>query len=252
MTIASLARSLGAIGTATKATIVLPSRESHRRTGQNTSSSSLFQFTPGARRWRDAVCGSPPPIFLSFIRHWSALLTALFENPPPNPLILTVLVHNIFPKRPGLSSVMAGFIRGSGRAIFSRFSLPSAMIGTGDGRRATVSNATMMEKIRHGYFASCLFVAALLPRGLCYEIPSKGGALCRREAVVRGLLGGAAFLSSTTTDNVASAYSGVISSKACTAGTGEGCDDMSSGNEFIRSLQEKSAANREKNQKVRS
>jgi hypothetical protein len=35
----------------------------------------------------------------------------------------------------------------------------------------------------------------------------------------------------------------VISSKACASGKGEGCDDLAEGNDFIRSLQQKSAAN---------
>ena len=36
----------------------------------------------------------------------------------------------------------------------------------------------------------------------------------------------------------------------CAAGVGEDCEDLSEGNEFIKSLQEKSAANREANLKV--
>ncbi|GAX10085.1 hypothetical protein FisN_2Lh354 [Fistulifera solaris] len=40
----------------------------------------------------------------------------------------------------------------------------------------------------------------------------------------------------------------VISSKYCSAGVGEGCGDLSEGNELIRSLQEKSAMNRERYQ----
>jgi hypothetical protein len=37
----------------------------------------------------------------------------------------------------------------------------------------------------------------------------------------------------------------VISSKPCAMGVGEGCDDLAGGNEFIRSLQEKSASNKD-------
>mmetsp|Transcript_5589 Transcript_5589/g.13154 ORF Transcript_5589/g.13154 Transcript_5589/m.13154 type:complete len:178 (+) Transcript_5589:44-577(+) len=40
----------------------------------------------------------------------------------------------------------------------------------------------------------------------------------------------------------------VISAKYCAYGSGEGCDDLAEGNEFIRQLQEKSAANKEKNE----
>jgi hypothetical protein len=37
----------------------------------------------------------------------------------------------------------------------------------------------------------------------------------------------------------------VISSKYCAYGTGDGCDDLSEGNEYIKQLQAKSAANKE-------
>lgn len=40
--------------------------------------------------------------------------------------------------------------------------------------------------------------------------------------------------------------SGVISSKFCASGVGEGCGEAAGDNEYIRMLQEKSAANREK------
>jgi hypothetical protein len=42
----------------------------------------------------------------------------------------------------------------------------------------------------------------------------------------------------------------VLSSKYCASGVGEGCTDLSEGNDFIRALQEKSAANRERNEKA--
>lgn len=41
-------------------------------------------------------------------------------------------------------------------------------------------------------------------------------------------------------------------SQYCASGVGEGCADLSEGNDLIRSLQEKSAANREKNERVRA
>lgn len=44
----------------------------------------------------------------------------------------------------------------------------------------------------------------------------------------------------------------VLSSKYCASGVGEGCTDLSEGNDLIRSLQEKSATNRERNEKVRA
>ena len=42
----------------------------------------------------------------------------------------------------------------------------------------------------------------------------------------------------------------IISSRYCAAGVGDGCDDRSEGNEYIKALQEKSALNREANLKV--
>ena len=43
----------------------------------------------------------------------------------------------------------------------------------------------------------------------------------------------------------------VLRSKGCYQGEGEACAEMSDGNTLIKSLQEKSAANRERNEKVR-
>lgn len=42
----------------------------------------------------------------------------------------------------------------------------------------------------------------------------------------------------------------VISSKYCAYGSGDGCDDLAEGNELIRQLQAKSAANKDKNESV--
>ena len=42
----------------------------------------------------------------------------------------------------------------------------------------------------------------------------------------------------------------IISSKYCAYGSGEDCDDLAEGNEFIRQLQAKSAVNKEKNESV--
>lgn len=43
----------------------------------------------------------------------------------------------------------------------------------------------------------------------------------------------------------------VLSSKYCAYGSGQDCDDLAEGSEFIRELQAKSAANKEKNVQVR-
>ena len=64
----------------------------------------------------------------------------------------------------------------------------------------------------------------------------------------RSLLG--AFLVATSSSSCAASPSqaqAVLSSKYCASGVGEGCNDLAEGNEFIKSLQEKSAANREAN-----
>ena len=57
-------------------------------------------------------------------------------------------------------------------------------------------------------------------------------------------LSGLAILSPPQTANA------ILSSKYCAAGVGDGCEDRSEGNEYIKSLQEKSALNREANLKV--
>lgn len=62
----------------------------------------------------------------------------------------------------------------------------------------------------------------------------------------RSLLQKASFLASSLAAP-SHANAAVLSSGFCAQGVGEGCDDRSEGNEFIKSLQEKSAANREAN-----
>lgn len=64
-----------------------------------------------------------------------------------------------------------------------------------------------------------------------------------RRNILQQALVGAAFL--------ASPVEAVISSKYCSSGVGEGCQDLNEGNELIQSLQEKSAVNRERYQQVR-
>ena len=46
------------------------------------------------------------------------------------------------------------------------------------------------------------------------------------------------------------ANAAVIQSQYCASGLGEGCDQLNEGNEFIKSLQQKSLENKEKYQKV--
>ena len=65
----------------------------------------------------------------------------------------------------------------------------------------------------------------------------------RRRQLLQGALSGlsaAALLSISPHESQA-----VISSKSCAMGAGEGCDDLAEGNEFIKSLQQLSAANKD-------
>jgi hypothetical protein len=56
----------------------------------------------------------------------------------------------------------------------------------------------------------------------------------------------------TASVNVPETANAVISSKYCAYGTGDGCDDLAEGNEFIRELQARSAVNKEAIQLVRT
>ncbi|CAB9529873.1 expressed unknown protein [Seminavis robusta] len=69
---------------------------------------------------------------------------------------------------------------------------------------------------------------------LAYQSTSTKTTIDRR-ACLQGLIGFSVCGFPTSDANA------VISSKACASGRGEGCDDLAEGNEFIRSLQEKSA-----------
>lgn len=63
-----------------------------------------------------------------------------------------------------------------------------------------------------------------------------------------------AFVTASATANVLlmpeQPANAIISSKYCAYGSGDGCDDLAEGNELIRQLQAKSAANKEKNESV--
>lgn len=74
----------------------------------------------------------------------------------------------------------------------------------------------------------------------------------RRDWIVQGVTAAAATIVGTaaTTINPQPANA-VISSKYCAYGIGDGCDDLAEGNELIKQLQAKSAANKETIQSVR-
>lgn len=92
-----------------------------------------------------------------------------------------------------------------------------------------------------------LTLAAVFLRTLDFSFAFEGPSfLVDRRTYLWGIGGAAAaFISG---ENGANA---VISSKYCASGKGEGCNDLADGNEFIRSLQEKSAANAEVYARVR-
>mmetsp|Transcript_17887 Transcript_17887/g.27807 ORF Transcript_17887/g.27807 Transcript_17887/m.27807 type:complete len:187 (+) Transcript_17887:70-630(+) len=66
----------------------------------------------------------------------------------------------------------------------------------------------------------------------------------RRDFVQRTLMGSASILGSLCT-TVDDANAAVLQSKPCALGEGDGCADIAEGNEFIKSLQEKSAAKKD-------
>ncbi|EEC45598.1 predicted protein [Phaeodactylum tricornutum CCAP 1055/1] len=61
----------------------------------------------------------------------------------------------------------------------------------------------------------------------------------------RAFIGSAAALIGGTNFVTFESADALISSKYCASGVGDGCDDLSEGNELIKSLQEKSAAKRD-------
>ena len=72
--------------------------------------------------------------------------------------------------------------------------------------------------------------------------------LSRRNMLVATAATNLAFLS---TSYASSANAAVLRSAGCVYGEGEACADLAEGNEFILSLQKKSAENKEANQRVR-
>lgn len=88
------------------------------------------------------------------------------------------------------------------------------------------------------------------PFRLCLLIVSGGlVARCDGYTLERRRLFKSAFALATMTTSVP--QSQAAPGSYCASGVGEGCAALSEGNDFIRSLQEKSAANRERNEKVR-
>jgi len=103
---------------------------------------------------------------------------------------------------------------------------------------------------------SFLVLVLMLPDNnyscLGYQVspPPSGSTTSRRTYFQRLVTTATTAVAVTLLPNVDPAHA-VISSKYCASGQGEGCDDLSEGNEFIRKLQEKSAVNAEMYAQVR-
>jgi hypothetical protein len=79
--------------------------------------------------------------------------------------------------------------------------------------------------------------------------PQRGGATnTNRREYLTGLVAATTAAFTTASAQPANA---VLGAGACASGVGEGCGDRSGGNDYIRSLQEKSAVNKDKYERVR-
>ena len=72
-----------------------------------------------------------------------------------------------------------------------------------------------------------------------------------RRNILLNLSSNVALLSVVCTSSTTVANADVIRSAGCANGEGDACADLAEGNEFIQSLQKKSAQNKEANQRVR-
>jgi hypothetical protein len=72
----------------------------------------------------------------------------------------------------------------------------------------------------------------------------------RRSWLSSMMLGTSAILLLSPAVSSAESSANVISSKYCASGVGDGCDDLSEGNAFIKQLQETSAKNKDRYAKV--
>ena len=104
---------------------------------------------------------------------------------------------------------------------------------------------------------SCFLLTLLLVQGtiiLSYQQPTNPVNSSRRDwfvGIARGAVTAATACSTSILLLPGQPSNAVISSKTCAYGTGDGCDDLAEGNELIRQLQAKSAANKEANILVR-
>jgi hypothetical protein len=73
-----------------------------------------------------------------------------------------------------------------------------------------------------------------------------------RREYLAGLLTATTAVAWTTALSAPQPANAVLGSGVCASGVGEGCGDRSDGNEYIRSLQEKSAVNKDMYERVRT
>lgn len=93
-------------------------------------------------------------------------------------------------------------------------------------------------------FACLLFCSFEVANGYSANKPTDG-----RRLFLQRVAGAASAAALVVVAPQGSHASAVLSSKYCAGGVGEGCEDRAEGNEYIKRLQEKSAANREANAK---
>lgn len=103
--------------------------------------------------------------------------------------------------------------------------------------------ATTMKTMR----PSCLFAILLPAAVLGYQQPQP---IQRREAFRQLLDGSLLALATAAVVSTTEPAHAVLGSKGCYQGQGEGCAELAGENSLIQSLQEKSAANRQRNEKV--
>ena len=117
-------------------------------------------------------------------------------------------------------------------------------------RQSSIAIFSMKITMNFLFFASLL--CSCLTTTKAYTLNNNNNPTSRREWMVKTFATPLATVVVVgTTTALPQPANAVISSKYCAYGTGEGCDDLAEGNEFIKQLQAKSAANKETIQAVR-
>ena len=95
-----------------------------------------------------------------------------------------------------------------------------------------------------------LFLCLTATKVTIYAYNGNPNAPIHRRNWINGFAAASGSLAVAASTNIHAANA-VISSKYCAYGTGQGCEDLAEGNEFIKELQARSAANKEAIQLVR-